>query len=95
MANVCYSYIAYEDTATNLHFDMSDAVNLLVHIGPAPPSPPAEVIVSIDSLGEQLESTILEPPNEHVPTTDATPPKKARGSPPFDKIKYILQYYGS
>jgi len=27
-------YIAYEDTSTSLHFDMSDAVNLLVHIGP-------------------------------------------------------------
>ncbi len=28
------SYIAYEDTTTALHFDVSDAVNLLVHVGP-------------------------------------------------------------
>jgi len=30
-------YIAYENTATSLHFDMSDAVNLLVHVGSPPP----------------------------------------------------------
>jgi len=37
-------YIAYEETATSLHFDMSDAINLLVHVGTLPPTNVAPAI---------------------------------------------------
>jgi len=51
-------YLAYDDTYTNLHYDMSDAVNLLVHVGSASRDKSLQTYVTFQGTQKTLNAFI-------------------------------------